>query len=95
MESLNLNVRVDAKDKRNFEKFCNSVGMNVSTAINMFIKVVLKERKLPFEIRDDYDDYVYERLKEAEVQMKENTKKYSKEELLERMNNIINEYDNK
>ena len=28
MESLTLNVRVDVSDKKNFEQFCNSVGMN-------------------------------------------------------------------
>ena len=33
METLNLSVRVDANDKKNFEQFCNNVGMNVSTAI--------------------------------------------------------------
>lgn len=43
METLNLNVRVDANDKKRFEQFCASVGMNVSTAVNMFIKAVLRE----------------------------------------------------
>ena len=42
MESLTLNVRVDETDKKGFEKFCSSVGMNVSTAVNMFIKTVLR-----------------------------------------------------
>ena len=45
METLNLSVRVDANDKKNFEQFCDNVGMNVSTAINMFIKAVLREHK--------------------------------------------------
>ena len=43
MESLNLNVRVDANDKKEFEKFCSRVGMNVSVAVNLFIKAVLRE----------------------------------------------------
>lgn len=89
MESLNLNVRIDANDKRNFEKFCNSVGMNVSTAVNMFIKAVLREQKLPFEIRaNSVDETIYEKLKEAEVEMNK-TKRYSKEEVFESMNDII------
>lgn len=33
--------------------FCNETGMNVSVAINMFIKAVLREHKLPFEIKAD------------------------------------------
>ena len=58
MESLTLNVRVDAQDKKRFEQFCNSVGMNVSTAVNMFIKAVLREQKLPFEVRNNTFDEI-------------------------------------
>ena len=57
MESLTLNVRVDANDKKCFEQFCSNVGMNVSTAINMFIKAVIREQKLPFEIKLD-EEYI-------------------------------------
>lgn len=90
MESSNLNVRVDANDKKGFEQFCSSVGMNVSTAVNMFIKAVLREQKLPFEVRSNtLDETTYEKLKEAEVEMG-NNKRYSKEEILESMNKIIN-----
>ena len=90
MESLNLNVRVDANDKKGFERFCNSVGMNVSTAVNMFIKAVLREQKLPFEVRaNTFNETIYEKLKEAELEMNDTSKKYSKEEILESMNNII------
>ncbi len=53
MSVANLSVRVDEKDKKSFEKFCNETGMNVSVAINMFIKAVLREHKLPFEIKSE------------------------------------------
>ncbi len=92
MESLNLNlnVRVDANDKKSFEQFCNSVGMNVSTAINMFIKAVLREQKLPFEIKTNtFDETIYGKLKEAEIEMNNTSKRYTKEEILESINKII------
>ena len=90
METLNLSVRVDANDKKNFEQFCDEVGMNVSTAINMFIKVVLREQKLPFEIRSKtFDNIIDEKLQEAELEMKHTSKRYSKEDILESMNRII------
>ena len=38
MAQANLSVRIDEKDKKSFELFCNETGMNVSVAINMFIK---------------------------------------------------------
>ena len=53
MAQANLSVRIDEKDKKSFEEFCNETGMNVSVAINMFIKTVLREHKLPFEIKAD------------------------------------------
>ena len=90
MESLNLNVRVDANDKKCFEQFCNSVGMNVSTAINMFIKAVLREQKLPFEIKTTtFDEEVYNKLKEAEDEMLSTSKRYSINDIEKSMNNIM------
>lgn len=90
METLNLSVRVDANDKKSFEQFCDNVGMNVSTAVNMFIKAVLREQKLPFEVRSKtFDDVVSEKLQEAELEMNNTSKRYSKEEILESMNKII------
>ena len=90
MESLTLNVRVDANDKKFFEQFCSSVGMNVSTAINMFIKAVLREQKLPFEVKSDiFDEIIANKLEEAEKEMVSTSKRYSKEEVLKSMNDII------
>ena len=90
MESLTLNVRVDANDKKSFEQFCNSVGMNVSTAVNMFIKAVLREQKLPFEVKtNNFDNLVYNKLKEAEEEIDTINKRYTKEEIMSSMNNII------
>ena len=90
METLNLSVRVDANDKKNFEQFCDNVGMNVSTAINMFIKAVLREQKLPFEVcSKTFKDTVYEKLEEAELEMNNTSKRYSKEEILDSINKII------
>ncbi len=90
MESLTLNVRVDANDKKNFEQFCNSVGMNVSTAVNMFIKAVLREQKLPFEVKSDtYNKIIYEKLKEAELEMNNTSKRYTIKDIEESMNSII------
>lgn len=90
MESLNISVCVDANDKKNIEQFCENVGMNVSTAINMFIKVVLREQKLSFEIRSkSFSDTIYEKLKEAELEIDKNPKRYSKKDVIDSINKII------
>ena len=92
MESMTINVRVNADDKKIFEQFCEDVGMNVSTAVNMFIKSVIREKKLPFEVKSDIsNEIIYQKLKEAEKEMKNTKKRYSISEIEESMNNIINE----
>ena len=90
MESMTLNVRVDANDKKSFEKFCNSVGMNVSTAVNMFIKAVLREQKMPFEIKSDIsNEFICQKLEEAEQEMNNTTQRYTKDEIMDSINRII------
>ncbi len=90
MEQSTLSVRVDSNDKKCFELFCSNTGMNVSTAINMFIKAVLREQKLPFEVKTStFDNEIYSKLLEAEQEMDVSSKRYTSEEVLESMKNSI------
>lgn len=43
-------ARIDADDKLNFNAFCSAVGLNPSIAINLFVKTVLRENRIPFNI---------------------------------------------
>lgn len=90
MNQSMLSVRVNSADKKQFEKFCNETGMNVSTAINLFIKAVIRDKKLPFEIKTvSSDEDIYEALKEAEEEMKNSTKRYTEDEVLRSMYDSI------
>ena len=51
MALATLTSRVDEYDKAAFDEFCSSVGLTTSAAINMYVKVVIRDRKLPFEVR--------------------------------------------
>ena len=51
MAMTSINIRVDEQDKRMFDRFCSTVGMNMSTAVNVFIKATLRENRIPFELR--------------------------------------------
>ena len=48
-----LTSRVDEKDKAMFIAFCDSVGLTSSAAINLFVKTVNREHRIPFEIKMD------------------------------------------
>ncbi len=47
-----FSVRMDEDLKKEFEELCNDFGMNMTTAINIFAKAVVRERKIPFEIEE-------------------------------------------
>lgn len=50
MSQATIIFRIDSEDKKRFEEFCDDTGMNVSVAINMFIKAVLRDSRLPFAV---------------------------------------------
>lgn len=90
MESMSINVRINSKDKKEFENFCDSVGMNVSTAINMFIKTVIRDQRLPFEIKNySVDNKLYNFIKEAEEEMYDTEKRYSKEDVINSIKELL------
>lgn len=49
MTSVNVTVRMDSEIKAQVEELYTSLGMNMSTAINMFVRQCLRERQLPFQ----------------------------------------------
>lgn len=53
MAQTTINVRIDEDLKKDFEKFCNETGMNISTAINIFVSTVVREKQIPFKITTD------------------------------------------
>ena len=67
-----LSVRVNSEDKKGFENFCDQVGMNVSVAVNMFVKTVIRDQKLSFEVRVDpfYTHSNMQRLEKSIQQLK-------------------------
>lgn len=60
MAQATLTARVDEHDKINFDAFCQNVGLNTSTAINLFVKAVLRENRIPFEITQTPDPFYSE-----------------------------------
>ena len=59
--------------------------MNVSASINMFIKTVLRERRLPFEIRQEpfYSETNIKYLEKIVADINEGKAKFEEHELIE------------
>ena len=50
MPTSTFSVRMDEKLKTELDELCAQFGMNTSTAINLFARAVVRERRIPFEI---------------------------------------------
>lgn len=48
-----ISLRVDDEIKRNAERTLNEIGLSMSTAINIFLKTVVRENRIPFELSAD------------------------------------------
>jgi len=50
MGQTNVNIRMDAEIKQEAEQLFESLGMNMSTAFNIFIRQSLRTGGIPFKI---------------------------------------------
>lgn len=50
MATNNINIRIDAELKRNAEQLFAELGMNMTTAINLFLKQTIRNQAIPFSI---------------------------------------------
>ena len=46
-----LTINTDEKTAENFYTFCEELGLDVSTAMTLFMKACLREQKIPFELK--------------------------------------------
>jgi len=51
MEATTLNVRVDKDVKNTAETIASSLGMNLSTAVNIFLRQMISHNGMPFDVR--------------------------------------------
>lgn len=54
-----ISAKIENSDKTLFESICNSMGLNISTAITAFVKATIRENGLPFALKAADDPYIY------------------------------------
>ena len=53
-DTINVTIRLDREVKESAERLFNDLGMNLSTAFNIFARQSLRQGKIPFEIHDPF-----------------------------------------
>ena len=86
MYTTKLNIRIDKFTKEQAEKIFNQLGLNMTTAINMFLIATIRENGIPFELKlDTPNKETIEAIEEGRKMLKDpNTPKYSNMEDLKK-----------
>lgn len=53
MATTNLNIRTEKAIKDQAESIFNELGINMTTAVNMFLRTAIREHGIPFELKLD------------------------------------------
>jgi DNA-damage-inducible protein J len=60
MAQTSINIRIDENVKTQAEDLFHELGLNMSTAFNIFIRQAIIQRKIPFEIAAPADPFYNE-----------------------------------
>ena len=58
MMTTNLNIRIDKDIKEQAESIFNELGINMTTAVNIFMRAAIREHGMPFELKLDVPNEV-------------------------------------
>jgi addiction module RelB/DinJ family antitoxin len=58
MAQTTMTFRIDDSLKKDFDRLCNEFGFTSTAALTVFMKTVVRERRIPFEIRTEPLDEV-------------------------------------
>ena len=78
MAKVNTNISLDPELKKEAVSLFSSMGLDLSTAISLFLFQSIRERKIPFEIWEVPNKTTRAAIKEADEMMKhpEKVKRY-------------------
>ena len=79
MATTNISIRMDSDLKAQAEALFSELGMNLSTAFNIFVRQSLREGGIPFEIRTERPnkETIAAMLEAERIAKDPNVKKYS------------------
>lgn len=68
-----VNFRIDETTKKQMEQVCSELGLTMSTALNIFVKKVIREKRIPFDVSIDpfYSESNMKAIKESIKQLEE------------------------
>ena len=80
-----VNFRIDEETKKEMEKVCNELGITMSSALNIFAKKMVREKRIPFDVSIDsfYSESNIKYLEKVVSDIEKGTTKLEEHELIE------------
>lgn len=69
MAQSNLNIRMDEETKREFDRVCQELGINMSIAINILAKKMIREKRIPFDVSIEPNATTYTAIESTRTRM--------------------------
>lgn len=92
MSQTTVSIRVDSNLKRRFDVLCDEFGLSNTAALMLFIKTVVRECRIPFEIKTDSIEESRKKALLAFEQMREDVAAAGVQEMsLDEINELIRE----
>lgn len=91
MAQTAMTIRLDSVQKAKFDQLCEQFGMSANTAINIFVRTVIRSRSIPFTIKAEPDDSIREQAIKAFRDIRrdaQNRPELSLEEINEEINAV-------
>ena len=91
MSSINMSIRTDSELKAQAEQVLSQLGMNMTGAINMFLRQIVRDRAVPLSLSLSSEQSLYADLRRAKAEREQGIEGISASQLLEDMDRIIGE----
>jgi DNA-damage-inducible protein J len=93
MTTARISVNVEKEVKQNAQRILGEIGMDLTTAIDLLLRTIVREERIPFELRttrayreDAYKQYVKAELEKSKLEAAEpNTKWQSHDEVMAKL----------
>lgn len=92
MSQTTMSIRVDSNLKNRFDSLCDEFGLSNTSALMLFIKTVVRECRIPFEIKAEPIEEVRRKARLSYERMRADAAAAGMQDLsLDEINEIIRE----
>ncbi len=95
MENVNVTIRMDKNLKKQADDVFHELGMSFTTAVTLFTKQCVRDRKIPFEICLEPNQETIDALKELKAMMENKEEYQGYDNFIEILKEINREKKNK